>query len=58
MQTSVVDQAINLRIGRRASATIPLQLVTRAISPSWQDLEAAPELARLNSLSWQSPMCC
>ena len=48
MQTSVVDRTINLRIGRRASATFPLQLLARAISPSWQELEAARELGALN----------
>lgn len=44
----ITDESLVLRVGRRATATIPRKLLATAISPSWRDLPDAPNRSYLN----------
>lgn len=46
--TRVTSEHLELRVGRRASAVIPLASVAAATQPSWQDLPAFPQPGFLN----------
>jgi len=48
LTTLVTDEAIVLRVGRRAKAALPRKLLASAISPSWSDLPDAPNRSYLN----------
>jgi len=48
LDSIVTDENLILRIGRRATATIPRNLLATAISPSWRDLPDAPNRSYLN----------
>ena len=49
LNTLITDESVVLHIGRRATATIPRNLLLAAISPSWRDLPDAPNRAYLNA---------
>lgn len=48
LKTTITDESLMLRAGRRARATIPRKLLTTAISPSWRDLPDTPNRSYLN----------
>jgi hypothetical protein len=48
LDSVVTDESLLLRVGRRARATIPRRLLTRAIAPTWRDLPDGPDRSYLN----------
>ena len=55
LASTVGEEAIELRVGRRLRATIPRALVVSAIAPTWRDLPAAPEPGYVNATKPAEP---
>ena len=53
--TVLTDEDFILRVGRRASATIPRKLVADAVAPSWKDVPDGPDKFYLNATKPAEP---